>query len=47
MRVAEDGYNFLIYVQPADGADRVCLTEAMDRPAWDAVPPHGLRMASG
>jgi len=39
MRVAEDGYNFLIYVQPADGGDRVCLTEAMDRPAWDAVPP--------
>jgi Tol biopolymer transport system component len=39
MRVAEDGYNFLIYVQPADGGDRICLTEAMDRSVRDAVSP--------
>jgi dipeptidyl aminopeptidase/acylaminoacyl peptidase len=39
MRVAEDGYNFLIFVQPADGAERICLTEVMDRSAWDAVAP--------
>ena len=39
MRVAEDGYNFLVFLQPADGGERICLTEAMDRSAWDAVPP--------
>jgi dipeptidyl aminopeptidase/acylaminoacyl peptidase len=39
MRIAEDGYNFLIYLQPTDGGDRICLTEMMDRSAWDAVPP--------
>src|SRR5207249_3279595 len=39
MRVAEDGYNFLLFLQPADGSERICLTEALDRSAWDAVPP--------
>src|SRR5437867_2288667 len=38
MRIAEDGYNFLVYLQPADGSGRICLTEALDRSAWDAVP---------
>ncbi len=39
MRVAEDGYNFLIFLQPTDGGEWICLTEGMDRSAWDAVPP--------
>src|SRR5437763_325020 len=38
MHIAEDGYNFLVYLQPADGSERICLTEALDRPAWDIVP---------
>ena len=39
MRVAEDGYNFLVFLQPADGGEWICLTEGMDQSAWDAVPP--------
>src|SRR5437867_2190834 len=38
MRVAEDGYNFLVLLLPTDGSERLCLTEALDRSAWDAVP---------
>jgi len=39
MRVGEDGYNFLVLLLPTDGSERLCLTEALDRSAWDAVPP--------
>lgn len=39
MRVPEDGYNFVVYVQPADGGDAVCVSERLDRSAWDMVPP--------
>jgi dipeptidyl aminopeptidase/acylaminoacyl peptidase len=39
MRVAEDGYNFLVFLQPVNGTERICLTEALDRSAWEAVPP--------
>jgi dipeptidyl aminopeptidase/acylaminoacyl peptidase len=39
MRVAEDGHNFLLYLQPADGGERVGLTESLDRPLWEIVPP--------
>jgi len=39
MRVPEDGYNFVIYTQPLDGAEATCLTERLDRSAWDMVAP--------
>ena len=39
MPVAEDGYNFLVYLQPADGGERIALTERLDRPLWEVVPP--------
>src|SRR5204862_2545540 len=39
MRVGEDGYNVLVLLLPTDGSERLCLTEALDRSAWDAVPP--------
>ena len=39
MPVAEDGYNFVVYLQPADGGARIALTERLDRPLWEVVPP--------
>jgi dipeptidyl aminopeptidase/acylaminoacyl peptidase len=39
MRVPEDGHNFLVYVQPIDGGDAVCVSDLLDRSAWDMVPP--------
>lgn len=38
-RVAEDGYNQQIFVQPLDGTDPICVTEPLDRSIWDMVPP--------
>jgi dipeptidyl aminopeptidase/acylaminoacyl peptidase len=39
MRIAKDGHNFLLYLQPADGGERIALTEALDRSLWEIVPP--------
>jgi dipeptidyl aminopeptidase/acylaminoacyl peptidase len=39
MREPEDGHNFLVYVQPLDGGDPVCVSESLDRSAWDMVAP--------
>jgi dipeptidyl aminopeptidase/acylaminoacyl peptidase len=39
MRAPEDGHNFLIYVQPLVGGDPVCVSDALDRSAWDMVSP--------
>ena len=35
----DDGRNARLYTVPLDGAKSVCLTESVDRPAWDFTRP--------
>ena len=39
MLVAEDGYNFHVFVQPLDAAPTRCLTETLDRSASELARP--------